>query len=74
MNAKKEKEYPPQAFANAVKEINPNFPLDSWRTTPEWKMFVRGWNACAESANSAIKAKYNMGEAAERVFSNAAQK
>jgi hypothetical protein len=65
---KKEIELPPTAFSNRIHDLGIEIDWYNWRQTNEWKMYVAGWNACTESVNAAIKAKYNMGETAERVF------
>lgn len=67
MNAPKY-ELPPARFVHAMHEVNPDFNFSAWRKTPEWKIFVRGYNAAVEAANSAITSKYDMGENAARLF------
>lgn len=64
------KALPPIAFTNALNNIKAPFDINTYRTSPEWKMFVAGYNAAVRDANDSIKAKYNLGHIAERVFQN----
>lgn len=35
---------PPAAFSNAMNDIKPGFDFTNWHKTPEWKVFVAGYN------------------------------
>jgi len=69
-----ETELAPAAFGNRINSLRhegllrPDFNWREWRKSPEWKLFVAGYNSCVEQCNAKVKAQYNLGEAAHRIF------
>ena len=68
-----ERELTPPAFGNKINSllhdgVLKSFDWNNWRKSPEWKIFVAGYNAAVEKVNSKVLAQYNMGEATHRVF------
>ena len=67
-------ELAPSAFGNRINSLRhdgllrEDFKWTEWRQSPEWKLFVAGYNACVDKCNAKVKAQYNMGEAAHRIF------
>lgn len=59
---------PPAAFTNALNEVDAPFDLATYRKSNEWRIFVAGYNAAVNECNASIKAKYNFGQIAEKVF------
>lgn len=70
MSLKEIKQLPPTAFTNALNDTEAKFDLETYRTSPEWKIFIAGYNAAVRDAIDSIKAKYNLGHIAERIFKN----
>jgi hypothetical protein len=71
---KKETELPPAAFTNKINALRHDgtlregFDFREWRKSPEWKIFVSGYNHCVEECNAKITGRYNLGETAHRIF------
>lgn len=61
-------ELPSPAFSNAMNKINASFDFRQWRKSPEWKIFVAGYNEAVRVANDNLKAQYDMWQTAERLF------
>jgi hypothetical protein len=67
-------EIPPANYTNRISELRhagelrADYDHFKYRSTPEWKMFVAGFNAAVEKCNGAILSQYNMGETSKRVF------
>lgn len=63
---KEEFELPPNTFTNRINELrregilSKDFCLTEYRKSPEWKLFVAGYNSCVEDCNAKIKARYNL--------------
>lgn len=58
----------PREFTNRLSELGIKIDRDKWRQSPEWKMFVSGYNCAVSECNSTIKAKYNFGANKSRLF------
>ncbi len=71
---KQQTELAPAGFTNRINSLQhdgllrADFDWREWRKSPEWKIYVAGYNACAEECNSRIISRYNLGETAERLF------
>jgi len=64
---------PPSSFSNHINDLQNDgfligFSFRGWRKSPEWKLYVAGYNAAVEKCNDQIQSKYNMGETANRLF------
>ena len=69
-----ELELPPAGFTNKINSLRhdsllrDDFDFRYWRKSPEWKIYVAGYNDCVEKCNSKILSQYNMGETTDRIF------
>jgi hypothetical protein len=68
-----EHELTPLAFGNKINDllhakVLENFDWNNWRKSPEWKIFVAGYNAAVEKVNDKVKSQYNLGESTYRIF------
>lgn len=61
---------PPSEFSNIICDVSPGFDYSQWRKSPQWRIFVAGYNAAVTAANASIKAKYNFGQITEKLFEN----
>ena len=61
-------ELPPSQFSNVTNETESVIDWKNWRESPEWKIFIAGWNAkCEDQSRQALNSK-NMGESEYKVF------
>jgi hypothetical protein len=69
-----ELELPPAAFTNRINSLRhdgllrKSFDFRKWRKSPEWRLFVAGYNASVEACGQRIKALHNLGESGLRIF------
>lgn len=61
-------ELPPYAFSNLMNSVNPKFDYTNWRKSPEWRIFVAGYNAALEGIRSTAVTMKNLGVSEYRVF------
>lgn len=59
---------PPSEFSNAMNNIKPDFDFRNWRQSPEWRIFIAGYNGAVRDASNVVLGNLNMGQTPERIF------
>ncbi len=62
------KPLPPTEFSNAMHNIERPVDVATWRRTPEWQIYIAGYNACVAAANARIMSLYDLPKATKRCF------
>lgn len=59
---------PPDAFVRRIDDLLPDFDMLRYRDSPEWKLYVAGYNAAVYEVNNRALGRWGIPEVAERVL------